>query len=475
MSFTPRQSAVKTAAKSAVRNAAEQTLDVLEPRRLMAAAPLSVTSVAFGDGQQLRVVATSGHDAVTVRFDGAAYQVTSKAGFSKSISGNFNSIRVFGGRGNDTIVVDAASVPAYLHGDDGNDALYGGSGDDYLFGGTGNDTLFGQGGRDNLITLGGGSLDVARGGSGQDRFWADANATEKLPDVEPAETKARGVNRVSAFESQRFVSGARTVAVGKELVGSRYRDPDLTSRSFAYKQFNNNPLFAAGGPSADDVRQGQIGDCYFLATLAGAADVSPDAVQSMVTDLGDGTFAVRFTTGSGAAKFYRVDNDLAVFSNSTMPAYAGLGDGKSMWVAVAEKAFAYHRRQQGSYASINSGWMDESLTAVGVIGAKKSIWKEQLGNADAFLGWVEARLAAGEIVTLAVTSGGGEQNLVNGHAYTVTRVDTAPDGSKHLVIRNPWGVDAYASTDDANDGYLTLTAAEAYDGIDAFVSAKAAA
>ena len=54
-------------------------------------------------------------------------------------------------------------------------------------------------------------------------------------------------------------------------------------------------------------------------------------------------------------------------------------------------------------------------------------------------------------------------------------VTTAEDGTRHLVIRNPWGVDGYRSDDGANDGYLTLNAADAFRAIDAFVAAKAAA
>jgi hypothetical protein len=449
-------------------------IDALEPRRLMAIVPLATSAIAYGDGQQLKIVGTAANDNITLSYDGAAYNLTTASGFAKSFTGTFNSVRVFGGNGNDTIVIDSSvTVPAFLHGDAGNDALYGGSGDDFLYGGVGNDSLFGNSGRDTLITLGGGVVDIARGGADRDWFWADNNTSEKIIDADADEIAGRGVNRLGAFESHKFLSGTRTVAVSKELIGTRFRDPDLTSKSFKYKKFDDRPLFAQGGPADSDVAQGQVGDCYFLASLAGTAATAPEAIRSMMTDLGDGTYAVRFTTATGVSKFYRVDNDLAAYSSGMAPAYAQLGAGQSMWVAVAEKAFAYARRSQGTYNSINGGWMTEALTAIGTTNAQ-SVWKQQIGDSATFINWVEQRLTAGEIVTLGVLSGGGGQNLVNGHAYTVTRVETLDDGTKQIVIRNPWAIDGYLCNDGAQDGYVTLTADQAYAGIDAFVSARAA-
>jgi hypothetical protein len=68
----------------------------------------------------------------------------------------------------------------------------------------------------------------------------------------------------------------------------------------------------------------------------------------------------------------------------------------------------------------------------------------------------------------------GELNLVSGHAYTVDAIETLEDGSKQLVIRNPWAIDGYASTDGANDGYLRLSSQQAYRAIDVYVSGRAA-
>ena len=438
------------------------------------ATPFTSSVATFGTGQQLRIVGTTGNDVLTVVDTAGTYTVTAANGYSQSFAGNYNSIEVHGGNGNDKITVNASViVPTYLYGDAGNDTILGGSGNDYLYGGEGNDSLNGGAGNDTLVTLGGGTASTLTGGTGEDEFWLDTNATEKITDADAYET-ANTINRIAAFQTDSFITGTRTQAVTKDISGQRFRDPDVSNKSYVYKAFANEPLFASNGPTANDVVQGQIGDCYFLSTLAGTANVTPSTIKNMMTDLGDGTYAVRFKSGT-TWKYWRVDDDLATFNaTSATPAYAGLGQGDSMWVAIAEKAYTFARRNQGTYSSINGGWMSEVFAALGQPNSS-SEWNTSVSNGDDYIDWVQQQLAAGDVVTLGVMNSNSSLNLVGGHAYTVIRVDTLPNGTKQLVIRNPWGIDGYACTDGANDGYLTLTAAQAYQGIDAFVAAKLAA
>ncbi len=60
------------------------------------------------------------------------------------------------------------------------------------------------------------------------------------------------------------------------------------------------------GLSADDVDQGAVGDCYYVATLASIAQEKPDYIQNMFTDNGDNTFTVRFYN-NGVADYVTVD------------------------------------------------------------------------------------------------------------------------------------------------------------------------
>ncbi|MGN6725968.1 MAG: C2 family cysteine protease [Tepidisphaeraceae bacterium] len=449
----------------------------LEARQLMTVVPASFSAavVAFGTGQELSIVGTSASDSLTVTRSGSTYTVAAANGYKKSYTGSYAALKIKGGAGNDKITVaSTVTIPANLYGDDGNDTLSGGSGNDYLYGGAGNDSLLGNAGRDELIAVGGGTSDTLNGGTGEDFYWLDSNSTEKIVGADAYES-AHSINRIGSFQTDIFSNGSQTVS--KELTGQRYRDPTLTSTSYVYKAFSNDPLFSSAGPSANDVVQGQVGDCYFLSTLAGTAKVSPDVIRNMVSDLGDGTYAVRFKSGN-TTKYYRVDNDLAVQNSaSTSPIYAALGAGKSMWAAVVEKAYAFFRMKTpstyGSYNDINAGWMTEAFSALGASNAQTE-WNYFAYDGNDYLTWVQRQLSAGDVVTVGVMSSNASMNLVGGHAYTVIRVDSLPDGSKKIVLRNPWGIDNSTSIDGANDGYVTLTAAQAYTGLDAFVAAKVA-
>jgi hypothetical protein len=83
------------------------------------------------------------------------------------------------------------------------------------------------------------------------------------------------------------------------------------------------------------------------------------------------------------------------------------------------------------------------------------------GGADSYVQQIKDLLESGKSVTAACYNAGGA-NMVTGHAYTIDHVQDNGDGTYSVVVRNPWGVDGYSSTDGSNDGYVTLTAAQAY-------------
>jgi len=59
-----------------------------------------------------------------------------------------------------------------------------------------------------------------------------------------------------------------------------------------------DPFVQGPGDASDidpnDVRQGQLGDCYFLATLASIAQQDPERIRNMVEANSDGTYTVWF-------------------------------------------------------------------------------------------------------------------------------------------------------------------------------------
>ncbi|OBQ15705.1 MAG: hypothetical protein AN481_19600, partial [Aphanizomenon flos-aquae LD13] len=78
----------------------------------------------------------------------------------------------------------------------------------------------------------------------------------------------------------------------ENLIGKWFLGTDRPDADYAY-QYVSGSLFQ-NGLSANDVYQGAVGDCYYVATLASIAQEKPDYIQNMFTDNGDNTFTVRF-------------------------------------------------------------------------------------------------------------------------------------------------------------------------------------
>jgi hypothetical protein len=444
------------------RNQAQAVIETLEGRVMFAGTALSVVEAGVAGGIELRITGTSKADNITVKQTAAGLVVGNTGGWTKTFTKGYKGIKVDGAAGNDKITLDASvTTKAVLYGGAGNDVIVGGSAADQVYGGEGTDTLSGGAGDDVIVSVGDGAMDKLNGGAGRDSFWADNAAKEKVADLSGEEKANGSMHRVSGFVNQKNAPAGKT---GKSSKASKtasaakvnLADPAVTDSTIGYRSYAGNPLFSDAGPVAGDVRQGSVGDCFYLAVLASVAKVDPAHIRESVVDLGDGTYAVQFDTGGGKA-FVRVDADLPTWSDG-MLAYANLGAQNSMWVAVMEKAYAFFRTGAGSYASIDGGWMTESYSAVGV--KHKSIEAQPSGQA--LLKLLQAELAAGRSVTYAVGDVSQGANLVAYHAYSVESVGLDADGKPAtLRLRNPWAVDGETCTDGVNDGVVTITAAQA--------------
>jgi Ca2+-binding RTX toxin-like protein len=353
-----------------------------------------------------------------------------------------------GDDGNDT--VNAGAGEDVLRGNAGDDRLYGEEGDDKIYGDAGADAMWGGDGNDTLVSIGGGQNDAMRGDTGYDSFWADSEATEKVLDADVGEILKGHVHRVGSFMSYRFASVVNPV--GRDPNGENLMDP---ATEWGYSYFSNRPLFSTGGPNIDDIDQNGLGDCYFLAGLGAVAKANPDRIRQHIVELGDGTFGVQFSN-----TYIRLDGDLPTDTFGS-PVYAGLGTGGVLWAALMEKAFAYYRFNDSNYASLNGGWMSEAFDAMGAsttVSRWVDGWYKASHGATDLWNYVNGELAAGKAVT--VSTPGDCPNLVGSHAYTVDRAWTDGSGTRHVVVRNPWGPD---NTD--GNPYVDLTASQLYDSI----------
>ncbi len=400
-------------------------------------------------GDTLTILGTDGDDSFTLAQTGQVLTMT-VAGQSFHYSGVARIVARMGA-GNDTVILlDSVLVPAWIYGGDGDDYLQGGSGDDYLHGGTGNNVLIGGAGNDTLVSLGGGVSQLT-GGEGQDVFWATAN---DVIAAQAAEIALGSVHRVASFYQPWTTDPTSPDYVTLELNGPDLRDPTPTSAFYTYANYSHHPLFN-NGPELTDLFQGFVGDCYYLAGIGSMAYVNPDTIRSAIVDLGDGTYAVRFYNSYTRQPVYlRLDADLP--SRYGQPAYAGLSDTGELWVALMEKAWAYYRRGENSYASTNSGWMSEVYTA---LSTRQTIsrWFDSTASGSQIYTMVRDLLNQGYALTVG-SRGTASGPIVAGHAYTIAAVETDASGGYWITVHNPWGYDGGTASGDTTDGFIRLAA-----------------
>jgi hypothetical protein len=384
--------------------------------------------------------------------------------------------RMYGEDGNDTLrgqwgndSICGGNGEDVIHGDDGSDYIWGEAGSDKLYGDNGDDLILGGADNDTIVTIGGGQYDTVYGEGGFDSFWTDSEASERIMDADWYETACGNVHRVGSFMTERFTNNSpwpwdwSYQTPSRDLYGQNFIDPTGSANQ---ANFSNQPLFAAGGPNQNDIIQGNLGDCYFLATLSSVATIHANNIRQSVVELGDGTYAVRFYSGAGGTENYvRVDGDLPRNAYNGL-AYAKLGTGGSNWVAVMEKAWAHFRNASSSWSSIEGGWMDEVYGSLNSSTATQDVdwWYKLWNNSDSLWNYVNDRLNEGRSVT--VGTHGSPTALVGGHAYMVNRVYWS-GSTKMVELRNPWGYDGgpFATDGNTGDGYVHITAQQLYDSI----------
>jgi Ca2+-binding RTX toxin-like protein len=387
----------------------------------------------------------TGNDLANVLTGDFGKDTISAAGGNDTVYGGYDDDVVHGADGND--VIQGGYGDDALYGEDGTDAIAGETGKDRLFGGPDSDMLDGGDQDDVLVALGGGIDNVIGGLSFEDLFWV---GPEDSVSTNPIVQGHGNVHVVSSFSN-----GAPTELDGQDLADPTFGNLDCDTCNPFYSsqaQFMNVPLFQNGTPSRDDIDQNKLGDCYFLAPLAGIAAPHPEVIQRSIADLGDGTYAVRFFSG-GVEKFYRVDAQLPVESinGKNVLCFAGAARG-TLWGPIMEKAFCFFRTAAHSYASIETGTAWSVYDAFNLQhDTDEVIWNSK----DAYMTKMRNWLQAGGIVSVHTDSAALGCDLASSHVYTVVSVSA---DLKSVTLRNPWHKDDEGfETGDPNDGYITIS------------------
>jgi hypothetical protein len=252
--------------------------------------------------------------------------------------------------------------------------------------------------------------------------------------------------------------------LGTDLPSSKVIMSGVPTFSVSYSA-SSSPLFAASGPSMNDINQGYLGDCYLLSSLAEVAKQNSGLISSMFTSNGNNTYGVRFYV-DGVAEYVTV--------NTSLPDGGSIfNSGTDIWASLAEKAYAQLQaggavtgntvNDGNSFSTIGNGGCPEyaleeitGASAITDFSASRSSWTTTVYNSSlsetsfssgsstaAVLSTLDSDLSEGDDLVLSsytnATDSSGKTTLVADHAMSIYGYDST---TGELEIRNPWGTAA---------------------------------
>lgn len=215
---------------------------------------------------------------------------------------------------------------------------------------------------------------------------------------------------------------------------------------------------AKGGLGSNDIRQGALGDCWFLGALSVAATRKGLLERTFVSDARAneaGMFTFQFYK-FGDWRHVTVDGIVPVFKGTKSPAFARGEHVDEMWVTLIEKAYA---KFHGGYEAIVGGLpagglldltgafpMRVSLTresdkAYPDAKEKERLWGEfQALEKDCIFAACTVKKTTASAGGVATNESKNPNGIIGGHAYGLLDFIELKDPKVRLVkLRNPWG------------------------------------
>lgn len=218
----------------------------------------------------------------------------------------------------------------------------------------------------------------------------------------------------------------------------RVNEPgEITIRNGAHGELPGMPFIRGSGDDREikgnDVRQGQLGNCYLMASLSAVAHFQPERIRGRLRALGPDASEVRIRD-----RWYRVSHRPVL--RQGQPVYARYGDTlqrggttyHELWPMLFEKAAA---ASVGGYDSLISGPTWRGLNMLGyrtrlVVCTITPSLEQTLTRALA-----EKRpMVVGFVPLVGDTPLGKRMAVKSSHAYALV----AKQG-RRFVLRNPWG------------------------------------
>ena len=197
----------------------------------------------------------------------------------------------------------------------------------------------------------------------------------------------------------------------------------------------------------NDIKQGSLGDCWFMCSIASLAERKNLVERLFLTRdvCHEGVYRIRFCKG-GEWQTVTID-DYIPCSPGAGPVFSR-SHGNELWVMLMEKAYA---KLHGSYFLLKGGWAHEGM--MDLTGCPTRNYEFDNEDVKTMIKedylWPLLRHYDDDGCMLSASTPGEDRwtdnrgstpkgGLVAGHAYSVIQVKEAY-GYRLLNIRNPWG------------------------------------
>eukprot|EP01022_Parablepharisma_sp_SALTPOND_P028425 TRINITY_DN70944_c4_g1_i1.p1 TRINITY_DN70944_c4_g1~~TRINITY_DN70944_c4_g1_i1.p1 ORF type:complete len:1780 (-),score=174.97 TRINITY_DN70944_c4_g1_i1:1708-7047(-) len=253
---------------------------------------------------------------------------------------------------------------------------------------------------------------------------------EKMPDSLEKYKKIKEKYKGSIFVDTQFPANEQSLG------------ESVKTRAGGWKQADPSMILYEKGICAMDVKQGLLGDCYYLSAISVLGE---KYVQQCIENVKDeekcGAYCVRFFKGGEEKEYVIVDCQFPTLPGSDQWAFAKSEDKNELWPMVLEKAYA---KLYGSYENIEGGKVQYALADL-TGGAPEQIKLENVAdNLDEFWKKIYEYYKDGYLMgagtpehpngDMAISMTG----IVQGHAYSVLELAEF-ENEKLIKLRNPHG------------------------------------
>ncbi len=210
--------------------------------------------------------------------------------------------------------------------------------------------------------------------------------------------------------------------------------------TYGYK-LATGKLFVNGASYAD-IRQGMIGDCWFLAALAEVALRSVSTIYNMFIDNGDNTWTVKYYYDYFTVDRYLPADTAGKFAFANY--LSSVSDpNQELWVALAEKALitamnSWYAGVPFSYKATEGNWIGFGMMIITRL--EQHLWNGWNNGTGMTLTDFNSFVSlwnTGAMIAFAANGTVPDSRIAVHHAYSVLRYDAI---RKTITLFNPWGV-----------------------------------